>query len=154
MQELIFLGNMIEPKAGILNLSVIFVIALAAAACLFSLFVLAKSKDTTLALTNDELIIKSSVFTKKIPLENISIDEIRKIDLNENGENHLALRTFGIGMPNMSLGWFRMKDKTKALAFVTDKKNVALIPTKEYLVLFSMNNIEEFISKIKAVKKG
>jgi hypothetical protein len=47
----------------------------------------------------------------------------------------------------------RLKNKKIALVFITDKSNIVLIPTKEYLLLFSMDNINEFVEKIKGLKR-
>jgi hypothetical protein len=46
----------------------------------------------------------------------------------------------------------RLKNGKKVLTFITDKNSVALIPTTGYLLLFSMNNIDEFINKINELK--
>lgn len=35
------------------------------------------------------------------------------------------------------------------LSFITDKENVLFIPTKDFIVLFSMEKSNEFISKLK-----
>jgi hypothetical protein len=56
-------------------------------------------------------------------------------------------------LPQFKSGWFRLKDRERALVFITDKDSVVLIPTKDYLLLFSMDNIDEFINKIKALKR-
>ena len=40
-----------------------------------------------------------------------------------------CLRTNGIGLPHYLAGWFRLCNGTKALMFVTDRRNVVLIPT-------------------------
>jgi hypothetical protein len=92
-------------------------------------------------------------YGRKIPLENIIVDNIKQIDIEENKEYGLSVRTNGISVPNFKSGWMRLKNKEKALVFITDKNNVVLIPTKEYVLLFSMDNINEFIAKIKELKK-
>ena len=80
------------------------------------------------------------------------VDGIKGISLDENTDYNLSFRTNGTALPQFKSGWFRLKNREKALVFVTDKNNVVLIPTKDYLLLFSMNNIDEFINKIKALK--
>ncbi|MDR1837774.1 MAG: PH domain-containing protein [Treponema sp.] len=115
--------------------------------------IISSIKNTTLTLTEKELIIKSALYGRKIPLENIMVDGIKGISLDENTDYNLSIRTNGTALPQFKSGWFRLKNREKALVFVTDKNNVVLIPTKDYLLLFSMNNIDEFINKIKALKK-
>ena len=155
MHDVIFLGNMIEPKGGIYDLfSTLLSVAAIVVLVLGVLIAIIHSaaKNTTISLTNENLVIKSSFWSKKIPLENILIDEIKPINLSENSDYQLSFRTSGVNLANVKMGWMRLKNKSKALVFITDKKNVALIPTKDFQILFSMNNIDEFISKIKAAR--
>jgi hypothetical protein len=109
-------------------------------------------KHTTLSLTDKEIIINSMMYGKKIPLENVLIDEIKKINMDEDKEYNLSIRTNGISLPNYKSGWMRLNNGKKALVYITEKNNVVLIPTKDYFVLFSMENIETFIEKIKELK--
>jgi hypothetical protein len=51
---------------------------------------------------------------------------------NEDKEYSIVMRTNGIG-----------------LAYITDKTNVLLMPTQDFTILFSMENIEDFISTVK-----
>jgi hypothetical protein len=110
-------------------------------------------KNTTISLTEKELIIKSMFYGRVIPLENILLDEIKRIDMEENREYDISYRINGTSISNYKSGWMRLKNKQKALTFITDKKNVVLIPTKDYLILFSMDNIDEFVEKINCTKK-
>jgi hypothetical protein len=109
-------------------------------------------KNTTLSLTNKEIIIKSIMYGKKIPLENILIDEIKKININIDKDYNFSIRINGISLPNYKSGWMRLNNGKKALVHITDKNNVILIPTKDYFVLFSLENIEAFINKINELK--
>ena len=85
-------------------------------------------------------------------MDNIIINGIREISLDENTDYNLSRRINGTALPQFKSGWFRLKNHEKALVFITDKNSVVLIPTKDYLLLFSMDNIDGFINKIKALK--
>jgi hypothetical protein len=146
---------MTEPKGGVYGAPIIIMIIVFAAIIILMvglIFGLISSmKNTSLSLTDRELIIKTMFYGRSIPLENIMIDEIRAINLNEEDEYSISFRLNGTGLPNAKLGWMRLKNGMKSLACVTDKENVALIPTKDYVILFSMSHINEFISRIKSI---
>jgi hypothetical protein len=81
------------------------------------------------------------------------VEKIKPINLEKDTEYNLTIRTNGISVPKFKSGWMRLKNGKKALTFITDKNNVVLIPTKKYLILFSMDKINEFITKINETKK-
>jgi hypothetical protein len=156
MDTILYVNSLIQPKEGtgfipILMIGLMLVIIIPLIILTFG--IISSIKNTTLTLTEREIIVKSAFYGRKIPLENIVIDGIKRISLDENTDYNMAIRTNGTALPQFKSGWFRLKNREKALVFVTDKNNVALIPTKDYLLLFSMDNIDEFINKIKALKR-
>jgi hypothetical protein len=154
MENILFFETIIQPRGNNIVATMFMLILIIISIGLMALFpaIFYSMKNTTLSLTNKEIIIKTVMYGKKIPLENILINEIKKINLNEDNEYTISIRTNGISLPNFKSGWMRLKNGEKALVYITDKNNVVLIPVKEYLILFSMENIEEFIKKIKEVK--
>jgi hypothetical protein len=148
MENVIFYETIIQPKEGIDLISII-MIGVMLVVLILTFGIINSMKNTTFSLTENEIIIKSFFYGRKIPLGNITIDEIKRIDLDINTEYRIAMRTNGIAFSKFKSGWMRLKNGEKALVFITDKNNVVLIPTKDYVLLFSMNNIEEFITKIK-----
>jgi len=156
MEKIIFFDSMIQPKGGLFSTPVIIMLIISVliiALMLFLTFGLASSiKNSSLTVTDKELIIKSALYGKKIPLENVMLNEAMVLDLNENREYAVSHRTSGMHLPGIMLGWMRLKNKEKALAFVTDNSRVVLIPTKEFLILFSMNNADEFIRMSKTTR--
>ena len=58
-------------------------------------------------------------------------------------------RTNGAGLPGYAAGWFKLRNKEKALVFLTDRSRVVYIPTnKDYSVLLSVREAEEFADAI------
>jgi hypothetical protein len=111
--------------------------------------VIFSSKNTSISIKDNEVVINSFLYGRKIPIENISINEIQTINLNQDEEYVIAARTNGTSLPNFKSGWMRLKNGEKALVFLTDIENVLLMPTKDFVVLFSMERTEEFINKLK-----
>ena len=150
MDNIIYINTIIPPKDTntVITMIIIVMAAIIIPLVFLTFGIIDSMRNTTLALTENELIIKSLFYGRKVPIENIFIDEIKQIDLDVNTEYAATLRLNGIFVPQFRSGWMRLKNKEKALVFITDKNNVVLIPTKEYLILFSMSNIDEFINKI------
>jgi hypothetical protein len=157
MDNVIYINTMTEPKGGAysapLIITIIFIVAVMILLIVLMFGVINSLKNTSLSLTDKELIIKTMFYGRKIPLTHIMIDEIRAINLNEEPEYNITVRLNGTGLPNAKLGWMRLKNGMKALACVTDTENVALIPTKDYVILFSMSHVNEFIDNIKYVTR-
>jgi hypothetical protein len=128
---------------------IIFMIALSIFIVWLMIGVMNAPKNTNISIKGDEVIINSFMYGRKIPIENILIDEIAAVNLNENKELDISYRTNGINIPNFHSGWMKLKNKQKALAFITDKESVLYLPTKDFIILFSMKNTSEFISKLK-----
>ena len=110
------------------------------------------TKNTSISIKDDEVIINSFIYGRKIPIENILINEIKTINLNQDEEYSISARTNGISLPNYKFGWMRLKNGKKALVYLTNKEKVLLIPTKDFVILFSMKRTEEFINKIEGKK--
>jgi hypothetical protein len=156
MDNILYFNTLIQPKEGIGFISILMIgimLIIIIPLIILTFGIINSMKNTTINLSENELIIKSMFYGRKIPLENIIINGIKKINLEENTEYNISIRTNGISIPSFKSGWMRLKNGEKALTFITDKNSVVLIPTKDYLLLFSMNNIDEFINKIKEIGK-
>ena len=64
-------------------------------------------------------------------------------------------RTNGVGLPGYSIGWFRLRNREKALVFLTDRKHAIYIPTTEgYVVLISPQNPDAFVKALRSTQLG
>jgi hypothetical protein len=62
-----------------------------------------------------------------------------------------TLRTFGVGMPGYSSGWFRLKNRDKGLLFLTDPAHTISLPTTDdHTLLISLADPEGFLAALKA----
>jgi len=105
-------------------------------------------KNTSIAINDNNVIIKSFLYGRKIPIQDIKINETRMINLNQESEFNISVRTNGIGLPNFYSGWMRLKNGQKALVFLTDREKVLLMPVNDFIILFSMERGEEFIKRL------
>jgi len=150
MENFVFFETISQPK-GILFIVPFVILMLALAGLMIGIVFSVKS--SSIALKDGEIIIKALFYGRKIPVENVLIDESRTINLREEEQYDVSIRMNGISMPGIHSGWMRLKNGQKALVFLTDKEKVLLMQTKDYPVLFSMENTEIFIDKLRQLKK-
>jgi|TARA_B100002003_G_C13849322_1_gene416383 uncharacterized membrane protein YbhN (UPF0104 family) len=116
-------------------------------------FVGYSARNTKFEVTDQGLRIKGGIYGRFIHNEEIIGENVKIVDLNADLEYKPRIRTNGIGLPGYSEGWFKQKNKEKALLFVTDRSNVVYIPTKQdYSVLLSASDPEEFYQATKQWK--
>jgi Bacterial PH domain len=132
---------------SLLSLSVLLPLAIAAL-----LGYLAYSTRAVRFVVSDEgLRIRGDMFGRLIPRGSLRIEGAQILDLNKEPAHGPALRTFGVGMPGYSSGWFRLKDRGKGLLFLTDRSHAVYLPTTEgYTLLISPADPEAFLAALKA----
>jgi hypothetical protein len=79
------------------------------------------------------------------------LDEARAADLTREGSLAFRWRTNGAALPGYKSGWFKLADGEKALAFVTDQRRVAYLPTSAgYSLLVSVEDPNALIANARA----
>lgn len=100
-------------------------------------------------VAEDAIEIKGDMYGRRIPLSHMIVEQAEVVHLQEDTEYALRLRTNGIGLPGYQSGWFKMRNGEKALTFVTQKRSVVRIPTRDgYTLLLSMEGADEFIETL------
>lgn len=109
-----------------------------------------------LILTDRGVRVKTPWYGRFIDYSSIELEHIRTANLDNDNTLRPRWRTNGIGLPGLRMGWFRTRDKRKALLVVTNSK-VIVIPTHEgYLVLASVASPQALADAIrkKAAKQA
>jgi hypothetical protein len=110
------------------------------------IFAFVASKNSKFIIDENTLRIEASFYSRTIPLNEIIRKEIKLLNLGNKSEWDPALRSNGIGLFGYSEGWFRLRNGSKGLLFLTRKNDVALIPTvNKYFIMASPKNPKEFI---------
>lgn len=64
---------------------------------------------------------------------------MRVVNLDEHTELKPVIRTWGIGMPGLASGWFRLRNGAKAFCVVTDRERVTVLRADDGLwILLSL----------------
>lgn len=110
-------------------------------------------RNTRFEVDEQGLRIAGGTYGRVIPREQIVSDGAMVINLNTQADLRPRIRTNGIGLPGYSAGWFRLKNREKALLHVTDPTRVVYLPTSQnYSILLSVSNPEEFLQAIRQWK--
>ena len=119
----------------------------------FFIFIGYSSRHVSFEVSDRGLRIGPAVYGRLIPREEIVADGVRVINLNVDSDYQPKLRTNGIGLPGYAEGWFKLKNKEKALLFVTDRSSVVYIPTtKDYSIMLSAREAEALAESIRSWK--
>ena len=108
------------------------------------------ARNVKFEVSSEGLRIRGDIYGRMIPAPALLADQARVLDLTQDKDHQLSWRTNGVGLPGYKSGWFRLKNREKALVFVTDPTSVVYIPTREaYAVLLSVAQPEEFVRAIR-----
>ncbi|MES1178488.1 MAG: PH domain-containing protein [Myxococcales bacterium] len=92
-------------------------------------------------VTPDAVTIRGSIYGRSVPRSELKLDRARVVDLEREPGLKPRLRTNGVGLPNYRVGWFRLRDRERALCFLTATDRVVYLPTKQdYALLLSAEN--------------
>ena len=108
------------------------------------------SRHVTFEIADQHLRIRGDLYGRRVPLSSLMLDQAEVVDLTANRELQFRWRTNGVSVPGYNSGWFRLRNRTKSLAFVTDRRQVVVIPTREgYTLLMSVAQPQEFLVKLR-----
>lgn len=107
------------------------------------------ANHATVALDGQVLRIRGGFYSRTLPVAELRKKQAAVINLGEQREYAPVSRRNGIGLPGLQAGWFRLRNKEKALIFVTDPSQVVYVPTRKgYSLLFSLQHPHAFIDKL------
>lgn len=83
--------------------------------------------------------IRGAVYGRVIPASDLAVGGMKLVDLLTDREYQLVSRRNGSNLPNFYTGWYRLRNREKALVFVTDRRRVVYLPTRAgYALLLSV----------------
>lgn len=101
-------------------------------------------------VSSEGLRLQGDLYGRLIPLKSLKLDEAVVTNLNTDKEHQPKWRTMGTGLPSYAAGWFKLRNGTKGLLYVTDRTRIARIPTTEgYTVMLSVAEPRALIDALK-----
>ena len=117
-------GNGMAWTAAVVGIVLVLVMGLMA-------WLAVAAKHTEFAVGNGSLAIRGGPYGRTIALADLDLERARAVDLTKEHDLGVRWKTNGAALPGLAMGWFRLKDKSKSLLFVTDRKRVLFVPTKK-----------------------
>jgi hypothetical protein len=120
------------------------------AGAVFLGFLALSCRNASVEVSSAGLDIRGGLYGRRILMPSLALDTARPVDLKTEPELAPSWRTNGIGLPGYGAGWFTLKNGQKALAFISDRRRVAYIPTREgYVVLLSIEEPDRLIDSLR-----
>ena len=85
-----------------------------------------------------------------VSYDSLDVSRARLVDLRGEPALQPVSRRMGTGLPGFSAGWFRLRNGSKALVYLTDHSHVLHIPTRNgYDVLLSPQKPDEMLVELR-----
>jgi len=81
----------------------------------------------SVTLDRDGIVVNSGIVTRRFSLSALRAGGTRTLSLREHTELKPVLRTWGIGLPSLAAGWFRLRNGAKALCILTGRDHVTAL---------------------------
>jgi hypothetical protein len=142
--------DMVPPAGSGYALVLGAMLALTAALLTLFAWIAWSAQHVRFEVTADSLSIRGGLYGRTIPRSDLVLDQSQVLDLNADADRCPAWRTNGIGLPGYGAGWFKLRDGTRALAFVTERRQVVYVPTRaNYALLLSVAQPEAFLAALR-----
>lgn len=136
------------PASGsgvwLIGLIIALMLALAAGFATIAL----STRGAPVELSAEGLRIRSPFYGRLITWREIDAATVRAVDLADAPELRPGMRTNGVGLPGYLAGWFSLKNGRDGLLFLTDRRHVAVVPTRTYTVLLSVEDAPAFVAAV------
>ncbi len=115
------------------------------------LFLLACMRRRSVTLQDGMLVIRATLYTQRIPVQDLDLAAARILDLRAHREYLPMLKSNGFGLPGYWAGHFRSKRFGKQFVLLTDRSRVLLLPQLGgRQILLSLEQPDALLKALKA----
>jgi hypothetical protein len=108
------------------------------------------SRHAKFEVSQDGITIRGDMYGRFVPKDKMVLKSARAVDLSQEKNLAPKWKTNGAGFPGYKSGWYRLKDDSKALVFITDPKSVIYVPTVDgSCLMLSVAHPEQFLAALK-----
>ncbi|MGB7216889.1 MAG: PH domain-containing protein [Gammaproteobacteria bacterium] len=101
----------------------------------------------------EQLVLNIPLYARAVPIQRIRADEAERISLIGDDSRRPSVRTNGLGLPGLNLGWFRTRGGERALVAITTP-DVVVVPTQDdYILIVSVADPEGFLLSLREAKQ-
>lgn len=100
-------------------------------------------------IDNDTLVIAAGLNTRRVAIGDLDPASARVVDLRERMQYKPAIKLFGTRVPGLSMGHFRLRDRSRAFVLVTDPTRVLLLDERSGRhLLLSLENPQALLAAL------
>ena len=110
------------------------------------------ARGSTFELSEAGLRIRGDVYGQFIATAELRGRDARIVALAVSTELSPQARTAGTAVPGYHAGWFRLRNREKALLYLTARDRAVYVPTtREYSLLLSPEDPERFLARLQSI---
>jgi hypothetical protein len=102
-----------------------------------------------LALSADSLEVKTSFYSRVVPLTELKLDEARVVDLDERTEFRPGVKTNGYSVPGFHSGHFRLRNREKAFVAIVGERRALWLPTARNAGLLQPQQPDALLNRLR-----
>ena len=101
-------------------------------------------------VTDATLRVAAPVYGRSVPIAALDLDGARILDLRRSSPFAPRIRTNGVGLPGLLLGWVRLVNGDRAYAALSARDRVLYLPTREgWALLLSPREPERLLERLR-----
>lgn len=104
---------------------------------------------TQIVLDDEYLRISAGLYSKQVPRSAIDWQNSHVVDFSRRPEFRPGLRTNGVGLPGYQVGWFRLKNGTRAFLVLTGGTTVYLALQRGEGLLLSIDPQSALLERLR-----
>jgi len=109
------------------------------------------TSQMSVAIGHGVLQVRVPIYGREIPVTRLDAARAAVVDLGASPQLRPKLRTNGISVPGLGVGWFRLSDGSKALLAITRRSDVLYVPTHDgYVLLLSVRKPQRVLEQLRA----
>lgn len=107
------------------------------------------ARTARFVVTPAGLSLEGDFWGRRLPLDVLRVSEARAVDVERERDLAPLERQMGTELSGYRAGWFQLRNKERALLYLTDPHRVAYIPTtKGYSLLLSVADPAAFLASL------
>ncbi|MBI2382407.1 MAG: hypothetical protein HYV16_16785 [Gammaproteobacteria bacterium] len=143
-------GAMLMTERGIVSNALYVVAGISALTFLPFLYLI---NNNAVTISDGSLTVKAGFYSRTVSLEKVDAAQIRQVDTINEPSLALSMRINGIGMPNYSSGWFKIKNGDTVFVLMGNPPYVYIPIKGSEAFIISAPSTAEFINSLKAAKE-
>lgn len=129
---------------------IVLICAIMALVIALMIYVGFSARNSKVTVEADRIRLSGDLWGRSILFSKLDMSRAQILDITKDSPFRPRWRTCGTAMPGYASGWFRLRNKEKALLYVTRRDNVVYIPTTEgYSLLLSVQEPQRFLDALR-----